>query len=371
VQLARFSEVCTAMVMLAFQKPRDVDATASLASGSTDAKDGCLRAHHLNMMCSRGNEIPRPEFHGFCDKHGEFHMFEGAEGKRLVMAMKALEEKILAKVEVSLGSMREEMKREHSSLKSEVKEVAEEQRDLYNKVDEISTEAFECRSDLLDRLDEISREALESRIDLVASLEDIEMKIDSSRETTMGIESLDAQLEQDILQQNLTELEFELKTESAPKAVDRIESLEAQLEQVISLQNGADFDVFDEGENYNDYEAEVQAMGNMCDSEADALDTLAATEKPASDAMELSACGLDLCAQSSPKPPSGTRSQDMWNPTTINWASGVPYSNKVSIAGDTFGRKTSPFAQGFNIHRPRPVGRMTSCQSAPLLEPLF
>jgi hypothetical protein len=352
---------------------RDVSAQNLLTTSSAEAKDGGLRRHHLNMMCSRGNAVPRPEIHGFCDLQGQFHMFEGVEGKRLVMAMKALEEKILAKVEKSLVAMREEMKQENASLEKEVSGVAADQKELCSKVDEISMEALESRSDLLDRLDEISREALESRIDCLASLEDIDTKIKDIQAATNGIESLETQLDKDILQQNSAEmsardLEFAMKKAAA---IMEIESLEAQLEKEILLQNGTDFDGIDHEDHVDVCEAEVQAMGNMLGAEATAPDAHAA--QSSSDAKETSACSLDLAPQPSSKlPPTPyDQIQDMWSAASINWTSGASYSNKVSTAGASYSRKPAPFAQGFNIHRPRPVGRMTSCHSAPLLEPLF
>jgi hypothetical protein len=356
---------------------RDVTSKNLLTTSSVEAKEGSLRTHHLNMMCSRGKEVPRPEIHGFCGLQGEFHMFEGVEGKRLVMAMKALEEKILAKVEKSLVAMREEMKQENASLEKGVSCVAADQKELCSKVDDISMEALESRSDLLDRLDEISREALESRIDCLASLEDIDTKIKHIQTTTVGIESLESQLDKDILQQNSAELsarELDIETKKAAASM-KIESLEAQLEREILLQNGADFDCTDQEEHVDVYEAEVQAMGNTAAAEATVPNAPVSqtSEKMSSDAKETSACSLDLAHQQSSKlPPTPyDQIQDMWSTASLNWTAAASYSSKASIAGASYSRKPAPFAQGFTIHRPRPVGRMTSCHSAPLLEPLF
>jgi hypothetical protein len=366
-----------------------------LSTGSKEVKDGCLRTHHLNMMCARGNEVPRPEIHGFCDSQGVFHMFEGVEGKRIVMAMKALEERILAKVEKSLVGMREEMKSESAGLEKEVKDIAAEQKEFCSKVDDVSMEAFESRSDLLDRLEEISREALESRIDHLKSIEDIETKIkDMQRMQGMqgcaspcasyalpqamanfGTESLETQLERDILQQNNAEMDIDMKFDHAEGFNMEIESLEAQLEQEILLQNGADFvparHVLRDPDAIESLpDVPIPEKIEIVQADTDAPNQQA-IEKDGPDVMETSACSLDLARQPSSKLTSKAHDQDMWSPSSINWMSGASYSNKISVAGVSYSRKPASFAQGFNVHRPRPVGRMTSCHSAPLLQPLF
>merc|ERR1719359_1458704 len=131
------------------------------------------------MMCAGVPEVEpdvEHEVHGFCDSRGMFHAFEGPEGKRLVMAMKALEEKIVAHVDKSLVEMRQAIK--ENTLKSEaqswmLKNIVAEQKDLSSNVEDLSMEAFESRSDLLAQLEEVSREALESRSDLITRLDEI------------------------------------------------------------------------------------------------------------------------------------------------------------------------------------------------------
>merc|ERR1739838_32938 len=114
------------------------------------------------------------------------------------------------------------------------------------------------------------------------------------------------------------DLEFAMKKAAA---IMEIESLEAQLEKEILLQNGTDFDGIDHEDHVDVYEAEVQAMGNMLGAEATAPDAPAA--QSSSDAKETSACSLDLAPQPSSKLPPTTydQIQDMWSAASINWTS--------------------------------------------------
>merc|ERR1719247_2435231 len=120
-----------------------------------------------------------------------FHAFEGPEGKRLVMAMKALEDKIVARVEQSLITMRQDIKQTNTKTEAQSwmqkdlsqrmedlnTEAMDSRTDLLQRLEEISLEAYESRCDLLTRTDEISSEALEARVDCMASLEELEQKI--------------------------------------------------------------------------------------------------------------------------------------------------------------------------------------------------
>jgi hypothetical protein len=300
-------------------------------------------------------------------------MFEGAEGKRIVMAMRALEEKILAKVEKSLAGMRVEMMQANANLAAEVETHAAEQKELCSKVDDMNMEAFESRSDLLERLEdikaEISQDALDSRIDLLASIEELDMKIKGTSATVMEMSSVERQLEQDIAQRG--DFEFNLQDITQQSAFV-IESLETQLEKDIAQQNGTDFGSDEQDEQDEVYKAEVQALAYRPSVEAVAPDVIKPrkAEEQNRCAVTTSACSLDMSQQPAKSPPT-EHDQDMWSALPTNLISGVPYSSKMSMASVPFSRKPAPLAQGFNIHRPRPVGRMSSCHSAPVLEPLF
>merc|ERR1719353_1330047 len=137
-----------------------------------------LGRNHLDMMSAAPSEedgTSTPEVYGFCDSQGVFHSFEGPEGQRMVMAMKALEEKIIARVENSLVEMRQDIQQNKSKSQADsemLRNVVAEQDDLSSRVDALSKEAFESRLDLITRTEEISQEAFEMRADCLASLDE-------------------------------------------------------------------------------------------------------------------------------------------------------------------------------------------------------
>merc|ERR1719291_807247 len=101
------------------------------------------------MMCARvdpSSSHPGSQIYGFCDPQGEFHSFEGPEGRKLVMAFKGLEDKILANVERSLRSIRQE-------VMPGIDKLASEQAELRHSLDAFGRDAFESRADLIAQID--------------------------------------------------------------------------------------------------------------------------------------------------------------------------------------------------------------------------
>mmetsp|Transcript_17396 Transcript_17396/g.32785 ORF Transcript_17396/g.32785 Transcript_17396/m.32785 type:complete len:343 (+) Transcript_17396:52-1080(+) len=337
---------------------------------------GTLNASHFDMMCARGRETESDmasQVYGFCDAQGEFHAFEGPEGRRIVMAMKALEEKILTKVERSFVGMRRDLEQTNAKLCMEVipavqklgtevitnandleqtnaklcmevipavqklgKEVISNERYLCSKVDELSMEAFESRSDLLAQIDEISREALESRADLLASVEEIEARM---KNTSPAMESL------------------EVKMNDGSAAIQDLENLEMQLDKDIAQANH-ELDSAQQ-EDLRNLQAEVCALDQNCEAKEEKKHT---------------AIDLDLSSRHSSeeerKPAFLLQPQDGFYSDALG---GALYSSKNTLSAPTsamFSKKSAPFAHGFNIHRPRSLARMTSSSSTPLLAPL-
>lgn len=339
-----------------------------------------LDQHHLDMMCANGsaNQTP-PEVHGFCDSQGMFHAFEGADGRRLVMAMKALEEKILANVEKSLVDMRKDIKQ--VNLKSDTaswmfRNIVAEQKEMTSRINELSIEALESRSDLLAQLEEVSREALESRSDLIsitdelsheafesrmdcmASVEELEQKITAAFPLSMRtVESVETQLKQEERQEDREPRDIELDLLEQQKA--KINDLLQQMEDKAKVDNL------------------ISGLQNVVSAAASVPPETAPTTIQ-------SACDLDLSndVDLSSKTPKESKNFDAWLQSSGSNLIEIPYSEKTSFAGDFYNGVATPAPFAFskksvlaaplpNVHRPRPVARMTSSQSVPMLEPLF
>merc|ERR1719253_1429188 len=128
-----------------------------------DAKS--FSSRQLDMMCARPSQADleiATQTYGFCDEQGVFHEFYGEEGKRTLLAMKALEEKICAKVGRALATMRHDIDAKLESVEQcNLKTVAqsapqvvhEKFQDLSDQVLQLSLEAFESRSDLLAQME--------------------------------------------------------------------------------------------------------------------------------------------------------------------------------------------------------------------------
>lgn len=340
----------------------------------------------LDMMCAGPGKpatqsTPDPEVYGFCDAQGIFHAFDGPEGRRTVMAMKALEEKILSQVERSLVGMRQEI--QQSNLKSQttswmLRNVVAEQKDLSSRIDELSMEAFESRSDLLAQMDDLSREAFESRSDLlaradeiiqeafearvdcVASLEELEKKICIS--TPMDyIVALETPLEQD---------EVAVLEEAKVKITSLVGQLEdkANVSDLLARLRDAVARATDEATANSAATFQMEAAVS-CNATLHEVDEVPEQKQ--------TACSLDLLTHTSLSTVKETTASDMW----LQWSdtccpAEVPYSTKTcppyAINSSTFNKKSFLPPPSINVQcRPRPVARMTSSQSMPLLTPLF
>lgn len=215
-------------------------------------------------------------------------------------------------------------------------------------------EAFLSRSDLIVKIDDISREALESRTDLLASLEVLEMKVKENLPTMQSLEFLEMQLDDDIQRQS--EHYFDSAQQDATENIK---------EEVSAL-----------GQKHAATSPRTQAPTTTA---------VTHSEQSASREQKQAACDLDLSdLLSSNAVPQGGKLDTCWQQSrdnlqefrvgSQNGFAGVPYSDKMMIAPppcDVFNKKAVPFAHGLNSYRPRPAARMTSCQSMPLLAPLF
>jgi hypothetical protein len=358
------------------------------------------------MMCAGMSDSERnaqqpAEVYGFCDPQGMFHAFEGPEGKRLVMAMKGLEEKVLAQVEKSLAGIRQEVKQ--TTVKSEaaswmLRNIVAEQKDLSSRVDELSTEAFESRSDLLAQLDEISREALESRADLIArtdeisqealearidnlaSLEDLEKKIDAS----VLVKDLDENREEepgfaeDTLASRLGNADLELLDQQRDRINDLMTKLEAQVDQakVTNL-----LELFGSAVNSANNEASTLPSCESTSSTTCSSHEEVVLRKK----MENKQTALDLdLADGKSSALAESRTMNSWSAWSSPLPAEISYSSKKDVAENfdsrtnailasasaMFTKTPSALVAPFNVHRPRPLARMTSSQSMPMLAPL-
>lgn len=317
------------------------------------------------MLCVREVETQsasQPEVHGFCDSHGVFHAFEGPTGRRTIMAFKALEEKIAAQVEKSLASMRQEIQKDIQKLTSKseatswmLRQLSFEQKEFTSRLDELSLEAFESRSDLVAQIEEISREALESRVDLLArteeisqegfesridylaSLADLENKIDALPHN--NLDPLDAQLEQDHVARDLDSRLVDVDMQFLDTQRTKVSELLERLRELVSVE-------FPHVAVQTD-EAVTTAVNEMA-VQTDEVLTGAKT-----------ACELDLSEHLSSTIVDNSKNLERWQ-----YAGFSPRG----FATSAFSKKPNLAAPGFSVHRPRPVARMTSSQSLPMLD---
>lgn len=349
-----------------------------------------LGQNHLQMMCAGPSEetgTATPEVYGFCDGQGRFHSFEGPEGRRMVMAMKGLEEKILANVEKSLVSMRQEIQQQKSKSQAQswmLKNIVAEQKDLRDRVKAMNTEAFESRLDLMDKIDEISREALESRSDLIARTEEICQEAFESRlDCLTTLDDLEQKIQALLPANDFESEETEVEHEDALAVLDthkaKIDDLMAKLEDkanvgnlLASLHNVVTNPTEEPAEKSNDTSVEAE-------------------EEPAVEAekepeQQPSALDLDMAGPSSSTTFKEPKSVDAWLKFSEPLTGEISFGDKANFAGALcggsikmsvpsrggFNKKAAFAAPTFNIHqRPRPVAHMTSSQSMPFLAPLF
>jgi len=332
-----------------------------------------LGQNHLEMMSAAPSEndgTSTPEVYGFCDSQGVFHSFEGPEGQRMVMAMKALEEKILARVENSLVEMRQDIQQNKSKSQADsemLKNVVAEQDDLSSRVDALSMEAFESRADLMTQLDELSQESLDSRLDLITRTEEISQEAFEMRADVLAsLDELEMKINasQDILSEVsapslLSEAELELPAHRA-----KISDLMAKLEDKVKV---SDF---------------LASLRNAVSSAADEEESAAAKEADVAlkqmdevPVKQQTACDLDLADHAPSVTLKESKNLDAWLQGPGLHMADMPYSSKTSLGGAlpsfSFSNKSVMAAPTFNVHRPRPVAHMTSRQSMPFLAPLF
>lgn len=348
------------------------------------------------------------------------------------MAMQALEEKIVARVEKSWAESRKDLEQKASATSWMLRNLVAEQKDLREKLDEISTEAFESRSDfvsqhqhveqkasatswmlrnlvaeqkdLREKLDELSDEAFESRSDLIARVDQISVPVESDLVAHIHKISADA-FE---ARADLTAQLEDIKREAFEARVDFIESLE-QLERKIgdsaSMSTSSSFEIQtddcnDAVEHLEKERLKINELVELLEDKAKTGTLIGGLKKTVASARKeklrreepddgesaevekatLTAAELDLKGSSSKSAVKET--------TPLSWSSqdfvAVPFSSKRGIVGDsyssafdlvapvgsTFSRKSLPSTLGFTMHRPRPIARMTSSQSLPFLEPL-
>jgi hypothetical protein len=327
-----------------------------------------LGRNHLEMMSAAPSEddgTSTPEVYGFCDSQGVFHSFEGPEGQRMVMAMRALEEKIIARVENSLVEMRQDIQQNKSKSQADsemLRNVVAEQDDLSSRMDALSKDAFESRVDLMAQIDEVSQESLESRLDLIirteeisqeafemradclASLDELEMKINASKDILSEVSA-----------PALSEAELELPAHKA-----KISDLMAKLEDKVKV---------------SDLLAGLRNAVATADEESAAKADEALKKVDEVPVKQQTACDLDLAAHAPSVTLKESKNLDAWLQGPGLHMAEMPYSGKTSLGGAlpsfSFSSKSLKAAPTFNVQRPRPLAHMTSSQSMPFLAPLF
>jgi len=362
-----------------------------------------LNQNYLSMMCAGPSEhdgTSTPEVHGFCDSQGAFHAFEGPEGRRMVMVMKALEEKILAQVETTLVGMRKEIQQNKSKSEAQswmLKNIVAEQKDLSTRIDTLGAEAFESRSDLMAEIDEVSREALESRSDLIARAEEISKEAFEARiDCLASLDELDTklkawiplretQLEQDMLSEVPATVPGEAEMQQLEESRAKISDLVAKLQDKANTSNllaGLQSAVTTAT---NESTAKSDAALHRADEVFVAESDAALHQAPDIPAKQQTACDLDLSDHVSSSNSKESKDLGAWLQHPGLRAAEAPYSSKLGLKGELFANamkmtaapsmafnKRPPLAAPtFNLHRPRPVTHMTSSQSMPFLAPLF
>lgn len=290
------------------------------------------------------------------------------------MAMKGLEDKILANVEKSLAGMRQDLQQQKSKSQAQswmLKNIVAEQKDLRGRVEAMNTEAFESRLDLMDKIDEISREALESRADLIARTEEICQEAFESRlDCLTSLDDLEQKI-QAFLPAEETEVEEEDALEVLESHRAKIDDLMAKLEDKANVSN-----LLTSLHNVVTNPAEEPAEKSK--------DSAVEAEKEPE--QQPSALDLDMAGPSSSTTFKEPKSLDAWLKFSEPLTGEISFGDKANFAGalcggsikmsvpsrSAFNKKAAFAAPTFNIHqRPRPVAHMTSSQSMPFLAPLF
>jgi len=304
---------------------------------------------------------------------------ERAEARTMRHAAKALEDKMMSRVEKALAEMQKQIEQTDrkvtNSIAPMVSNLANEQIDIREKLDEMNTEAFESRSDVLQSLDDLEKkleamnvEALECRIDSITSFEEMEKKLN---DVTKGL----VPSSQSVVA--LPEI-----TEAATGALKELEDLclqasrEAALEAASTIHSEAsrakELDELLAQQAENELEALEQSCLESLRAEVRGLQQ----PRPAADASESSpSVAIASSFQSmvkmvvpAPDALSAPLGKDLFGSVafsssklSLDTAGGVASSTKKAPAG------LAPAALGA---RPRASGRMTSYNSMPLLPPL-
>lgn len=324
-----------------------------------------------------------PQSYGFFDAEGKIDSLQSFEramsrardgtctlevredpvGKKMRLAMGALEKRILAKVEVSLAGLRQEVEQTVTKVSDEItpmmEKLAMDRVDMQRTVDELSLEAFESRSDLVLRIDEISREALEARIDSLEQIAELETKLSGlAKESVVAmknLETLENELENELME--CAAMEFDLAQR------DNVEKIQAEIAALGNTQVVAS--------------SRIQPRSSdrqMCASAQVDLSRASETLDRASvvKGHRQAACDLDLGERQHGNASNDEKKTDAF----IEWSKRSLVDVSFDLKGPSgasrsfkLDKKSSALVQG-SVYRPRPSGRMSSCHSMPLLTPL-
>lgn len=305
---------------------------------------------------------------------------ERAEARTMRHAAKALEDKMMSRVEKALAEMQKQIdqtdRKVTNSIAPMVRNLANEQIDIRVTLEEMNTEAFESRADVLQSLDDLEKkleamnvEALECRIDSITSFEEMEKKLnDVTKGLVPSAQSVVA----------LPEI-----TEAATGALKELEDLCLQASREAALEAAST--IHSEASRAKELD---DLLAQQAENELEALEQQTCLEslraevrglqqpRPAADASESSpSVAIASSFQSmvkmvvpAPDALSAPLGKDLFGSVafsssklSLDTAGGVAFSTKKAPAG------LAPATLGA---RPRASGRMTSYNSMPLLPPL-
>eukprot|EP00929_Paragymnodinium_shiwhaense_P013291 TRINITY_DN121156_c0_g1_i1.p1 TRINITY_DN121156_c0_g1~~TRINITY_DN121156_c0_g1_i1.p1 ORF type:complete len:403 (-),score=120.78 TRINITY_DN121156_c0_g1_i1:165-1373(-) len=312
---------------------------------------------------------------------------ERPEAQTMRKVSKALEDRIMARVEQTLVQMQKQIEQTDlkvtRSIAPMVRNLANEQIDIREKLEEMNNEAFESRQDLVQGLDELeqkldalSGEALECRIDSIASFEAMEKKLSDvargllpSSEAVVTLPAL-SEAATGALKQ-LEDICLEASKETALQAAADM-TAEAdclrELDDMMTRQAEHDLESMEQTlrDSLATIQAEVRGLAQPVQSHRpSAVDSSPSASKKAARVEEASHfVKMVVPAAEAAQPAMG---QSMFG--------AISFGSKMSLEPPgvaVYGAKKAPagLSPAAMVARPRASGRMTSYSSMPLLPPL-
>lgn len=360
----------------------------------------------------------------FCDSISQSDL---GMDQNLQAAVQALEQRLLAKMDLSIAQVQQNMDQKECNLRADIDQMVwninMKSNELSRNIDTIGAESFGSRTDLMAQIDELrielSKEAFEARADSLESFRELEEKMADLSKTidTIGAESFESRTD---LMTQIDDVRIELSKEAFEARVDSLESFKEQEEKISSLSQEAfearadsclaSFEELKESmaslmqstsvamhdlefqeaqlageiadEALRDWEEAQQdspellkdAVRNLSQRQAAEISPGAKAQQKSQAPEKRTALEIDMMEQQVTNAPQLGPQLSEYRQLSKLGATGIPFSSKLSMPvppSVSTGSTTKRFAHFADcLAAPRPPARMTSSQSMPLLAPL-